>query len=194
MIGNGIAFGLLIVTLAIAAVTDVRQGKVYNWLTYPAILAGLVFWLGYGLLVAGEGPSGAGQNKDIVAALVGFGAAIVPMLVIRLAGGLGGGDVKLMGAVGAISASWRCVLSTGVYALLVGLVIGLAMMVVSGRTKQTLARLLGIALTAGAGSKPTVSDEQSPQVPFALAIAVGGIVAAAEQLLGWQSPWAWLSP
>ena len=185
------AFSLLLVVLAIGGWTDAREGKVYNWLTYPAIVLGLVYWTAAGLAGA---VTLDGEPVGLTAAVIALGAALLPMLALRLAGGIGGGDVKLMGAVGAISASWECVLSTAVYALLIGVVLGLGMMVRRGRTKRTLANLFGVALTAASGTKPEVGDEQSPQVPFSLAIAIGGLVAGAEQMLGLQTPWVWLAP
>jgi len=188
MLLNWIAFGMLVLVAAAAAVTDVRQGKVYNALTYPAIAVGLTYWLAVSLIApAPPGPA------LWLSALVALAAGVVPFALLRWAGGVGGGDVKLMGAVGAISAAWQCVLATAVYALLVGLVIGLGIMVYSGRTKQTLARLMGLALSSPTGSRSELTRADSPQVPFGLAIGLGAVLAGAETLLGWHSPWAWLS-
>jgi prepilin peptidase CpaA len=184
-----VAFALLTATAAVAAVTDVRFGKVYNALTYPAMAAGLLYWTLISVIAAPA--TGA---PPWLAAVGGLLAGLVPFALLRLAGGIGGGDVKLMGAVGALSGTWACVLATAVYALIVGLVMGLSVMIYQRRTKQTLARLVGIALSTGAGSKTDVAGPESPQIPFGLAIAVGAVVAGAEQLLHWQSPWAWLSP
>ena len=172
------AFALLSLTLVICGITDGWSGKVYNVVTYPAMLLGLAYW-----------PVAAAT----VSVLVAFAAGVVPVAAIRMAGGLGGGDVKLMGAVGALSASWLCVFSTLVYALVIGAAMAIVVMVAAGRVKQTLRRLLGAALAAGARSKPDL-PEDSPRIPFGVAIALGGLIAGAEQMLNWQSPWAWLSP
>ena len=179
-----IAFAILTCVLLIAAASDVRTGKVPNWLTYSAILVGLVYWSIAGL---------TGSPTGIGAAVVGLLAAMVPFTLIYISGGLGGGDVKLMGAVGAISASWQTVLSTAVYALLVAVVIALVVMVRKGIVKRTLSRLLGAAMQAASKVKPDL-PEDSPRIAFSAAIAVGGILAAGEQMLGWQTPWRWLVP
>lgn len=179
-----IAFAILTCVLLIAGVCDIRTGRVQNWLTYSAIVAGLAYWTVAGLL---------GSQVGLGAAAVGFLAAVVPFTLIYISGGLGGGDVKLMGAVGAISASWQTVLSTTVYALLVAVVIAVVVMIHKGIVRRTLSRLLGAALQAASKVKPDLPTD-SPRIAFSAAIAVGGILAAGEQMLGWQTPWRWLAP
>ena len=72
-----------------AAVTDQRSRKVPNWLTVPA--------LGIALLVhtAANGLAGLGFS------LLGFATGFGLLFVLWMIGGGGGGDVKLMGALGA---------------------------------------------------------------------------------------------
>jgi len=78
---------------SIAVITDLRDGRVYNWLTFPAILLG---WL---LNLYLHGLSGLGYS--VVATLLG--------IMLYMPGGLFGligmGDVKLLGALGAIGGS-----------------------------------------------------------------------------------------
>jgi prepilin peptidase CpaA len=179
-----IAFTLLAVVLMIAAVTDCKRGKIYNKLTLPAILVGLVFWLIAGLL---------GSDRGISDSLIGFASGLIPFAVIMMLGGLGGGDVKLMAAVGALSASWQCVLSTAFYGMLLALVLALVIMVHGGIVKQTLSRILGALLSSAARVRPELENTEH-KVPFGAAVAVGGLIAAAEQLLGLITPWAALSP
>jgi prepilin peptidase CpaA len=80
------AVGLL---TSLAVFWDVRTRRIPNALTVPSFVSGLVFHLAFhgwpGLLDAGLG------------FLVGFGI----LFVIWLAGSGGGGDAKLMGALGA---------------------------------------------------------------------------------------------
>lgn len=182
-----IAFALLAFVLVTAGTTDCLTGKVYNWLTYPAMLAGVIFWTSAGFIQRG----GAGAEHELFLALGGLAAGLIPFALIFLGGGLGGGDVKLMGAVGALSASWACVFSTAFYALLLAAAMAIVVMVRLGIVRRTLARLLGAALQAAARVKPDIPGD-SPRIPFSLAIAIGGIIAAAEQLLQWQTPWRWM--
>ena len=79
----------VLVFTIIAMVTDLSTRKLPNWLTVPAFVAAIVFhtftsgWRGLGLCMGGFA--------------VGFGL----LLVLWLIGGGGGGEVKLMGALGA---------------------------------------------------------------------------------------------
>lgn len=186
-----IAYVMLGLVVLVAAVSDWRSGLVPNRLTYPAILMGLAYWVIATL---------CGSEAGVVDALLGLSAGLIPFAIIFYAGGLGGGDVKLMGAVGAISASWSCVLSTTVYALIIGLAFAIVIMIRRGIVLQTLGHLLAAAFAGRAKPKPQGDSApgsapgSEPTVPFAAAIAIGAMIAGAEQLLGWQSPWGWLSP
>jgi len=179
-----IAFILLAVVLLIAAVTDCKHGKIYNKLTLPAILVGLCFWLITGLL---------GDDRGITDALFGFASGLIPFAIIMMLGGLGGGDVKLMAAVGALSASWECVLSTAFYGMLLAMVMAVVIMIHGGVVKQTLSRIIGALLFSVARVRPDLENSEH-KVPFGAAVAVGGLIAGAEQLLGLVTPWASLSP
>ena len=73
-----------------ASTTDLRNRTVPNWLTYSGVLSGLL-WYG-----ATEGLRGAGFS--LAGAAVGFAS----LAVFFLMGGMGGGDVKLLAAFGAL--------------------------------------------------------------------------------------------
>ena len=177
---NPIAFGLLTIVLLIAAVTDFRCGKIYNWLTLPAMLVGLIYWLVAGLL---------GHDKGITTALFGLACGLIPFGFLALRGWLGGGDAKLMGAVGALSASWECVLGAAFYGMLVAMAMAIVIMIHHGLIKQTLIRIYGAILSTVVRAKPDLENEKHT-VAFGAAVAIGGILAGAEHLLGWISPWA----
>lgn len=179
-----IAFALLSITLVAAAITDCRTGKIYNALTYPAILLGFLLWSVSGYLHAGL----PGLRDELIRSGIGFAAGFIPFAAIFAAGGLGGGDVKLMGAVGAISANSSCVLGTALYALILAVFFALFIMVRRGILKQTLGRVLGVVLALPSGSKTPLPTD-SPRVPFALAICLGGLLAGAEHLAGLNLPW-----
>jgi prepilin peptidase CpaA len=73
----------------VAAVTDVWKFKVHNVLTLPLLLSGLLYhaWI--------DGLPGLGVSA--LGAVFGF----LVLFLFYLLGGIGGGDVKLMAAVGA---------------------------------------------------------------------------------------------
>lgn len=85
------AWPLATVALAtlIASATDLWKFKVYNALTVPTLVAGLVAstWLG-GL---------AGLSSSLLGGALGFGL----LIGFHVVGGVGAGDVKLLAAIGA---------------------------------------------------------------------------------------------
>lgn len=186
----GLYLSLLSVTAA-AAVWDVRTGKIPNRLTYTAVLVGLVGWPIAGAVQGDAALAAQWAGR----AWVGMLCGLVPFAVLVLTAGLGGGDMKLMAAVGAISASWEMVLAVSLYAVLVAAGMAVVVMVRRRAVKQTLGRIAGALLMASARVKPTLPDaSRTHTVPFAAAVAVGVAVAGAEQLLGWVSPWSAYGP
>ena len=73
----------------LAFVSDLRTRRIPNWLTVSSLALAVVFHL------ATRGWPG------LLFAASGFGAGFGILLVLWLIGGGGGGDVKLMGALGA---------------------------------------------------------------------------------------------
>src|SRR5262249_17568070 len=98
----------------LAAVSDVWMFKVHNVLTVPLLLSGLV----YHGVVGG----GGALTSSAFGVLFGFGV----LFAFYLMGGMGGGDVKLMAALGAwlgmpliVYVFLVSALAAGLYALLI---------------------------------------------------------------------------
>lgn len=172
----GVPLGL---TLLVSAVTDWRERKVYNWLTYPMFLVGLVLHT----IVAGWSGLGGG----LLAALVAIGLGI-PLMVF---GWLGGGDSKLLAVVGAFL-GLRGLGEVFFYSVLAGSVLGMLMALFNGYLWTMLKRmgrfLRGLVRTAIYGttnmSEKLERDERS-HMPFAVAIFVGGALAWVDAFHGW---------
>jgi prepilin peptidase CpaA len=81
---------LMIAVAATAAATDARSGLIPNWITLPPLLAALVLHF----ITQGAG----GLALSLAGALV---CGLVPYLLFRQ-GTMGGGDVKLLAALGAL--------------------------------------------------------------------------------------------
>lgn len=79
----------LLLMLVWAAIEDLRFRKIRNWLTFSMLFSGLVQSLLPGSHI------GAWQS------LLGFGIGFVLPFVLFVLGAVGGGDVKLLAAVGA---------------------------------------------------------------------------------------------
>lgn len=186
-----IAFAGLVGVSAVAAWTDWHRGIVPNRLTLPAVGVAGVFWIAVGLL----GPGLAGPEGTLLPWFVGLLAGLIPYTALVLLGGLGGGDMKLMAASGAIAASWQVILAGSVYAMILAAAWALVRVVRLGLVRQTAARLLTAGVTrASLNVDPQAPDAKQRTIPFAVAAAVGLTLAGVEYMLGWESPWAWLGP
>ena len=101
----------------VAAVIDVRTRRIPNWFTVPVLAGGLIFHT----ITGGWG--------GLLTALGGFVTGFGILLVLWLMGGGGGGDVKLMGAVGAWLGAW---LTLMVFLLSAGFAAFFSLMVLLG--------------------------------------------------------------
>jgi prepilin peptidase CpaA len=150
----------------LAMYSDLRWRKIPNCLTLPAIALG--FFLNFlsnswnGLIFAFSG------------LLVGIGLLILPYLL----GGMGGGDVKFMGALGTMLGSYS-ILNVFLYATLIGGAIAIVVAIVDKSLIDTLKRVwlllkcifLFYAPQAGAGL-----FTKSIAIPYGLAIGAGTFV------------------
>lgn len=164
---------LLIAVAAVAAVTDLTRGRIYNWLVYPAFVVGL--------LLAAAG--GAEMLKDhALAAAVGFAV----MLAAYMLGGMGGGDVKLV-AVAGMFIGWSrggdIIFATMLfYTFAIAVVIGLVAALWRGVMGVAVARTwLGMRIYAMRG---TTLDDALPRptirVPFGFAMLPAAVWALSE--------------
>lgn len=112
---------LLLGVLVVCLYTDLARGKLYDYAVLPALVLGLL--LNY---VVGGFWDGGLQGTNLGGALLGAGLAGGIFLWPYLRGGLGGGDVKLMAAVGALGGFHRLYI---VLALVYTALIGAAMAV-----------------------------------------------------------------
>ncbi len=165
------ALAILAALVIASAIADLVVGRVPNAITLPVIVAALV------LQPTLHGNSGLWQ------ALGGLAAGAVPMLVCWRLGGIGGGDVKLMAAVGALT-SWQFALGTLVWALLLSALMAVVVMIRRRIVRRTLGRVGWSLLTAVVPGVKRQWPEQtdSPKIPFAVAICLG---AAAAVLDAW---------
>jgi prepilin peptidase CpaA len=152
----------------IGAATDLRWGKVPNALTAPCVLLGIV------LSVAGEGIVGLGSS------LAGIAIALILWFLAPLAGNvLGGGDVKLLAAVGALCGPVFVLYAIAFSAFWGGL---LAVSLAAGRHKLLAScRQLGQWLYCRSVLQmdaPLETAAVGLRVPFAVAIALGSITAS----------------
>lgn len=160
--------GVLVALLG--AVIDVRTARIPNPLTYCALLAALVLRLAF------QGLSGLKSGS--IGMLVAGGL----FLLLFVVGAMGGGDMKLMAAVGAWVGSMQVmtlILAAALAGgfLAVGRMIGTKMV---SDTFRNMMRLISYRLTSGLQPHPElqVRSSSSQRVPFGVAIAVGALWCA----------------
>ncbi len=136
-------------------------------LTVPAVLLGIL------LMTSAQGMPG------LLASLEGVGLALGVWIVTGLLGGsLGGGDIKLLAAVGALSGP-LFLLHVIVFGVLAGGVWAVVAALRHGLLRASLRRLWAGVWCAAATRTPGQLVEQSGglQIPYAPAIALGTVVA-----------------
>jgi prepilin peptidase CpaA len=148
-----------------AAISDVRDRRIPNRLTYPAMLAGIVMqgalngWRGLLLSLAGG---------------LLFGGLF---LIFHMVRAMGAGDVKLAAALGCIigpTGSWQVMFATAV----AGGALAILVMVFTGRVLKTLRSTLavvGFHAVHGLRTHPEVNldNPAAVRLPYGLAFAAG---------------------
>jgi prepilin peptidase CpaA len=160
-----------------AGVMDVYTRRVANWLTLPALLGALVLQYCLGGVHA--------FALALLAAVVAGGI----FLVFFMAGGMGGGDVKLIAAI----AAGIGLPDTGALLVLTALSGGAMAIVLAlrhGRLRNTVMNVGTIAIHhCNSGLEPHpelhVYNPRTLRLPYALAIAAGALLTLSLQ--GMQS-------
>jgi Flp pilus assembly protein protease CpaA len=187
---------VLLAVLAVSAITDVREHKIFNWATYSAMLWALAINGTASLLSAGESLS---RPADLQATVVGpawlggvgmgqclIGAAIC--FTITLAGyhmsGGGAGDVKLAMVIGALLG-----IQQGAFAVATSYIVAaVAIIVWTIYTNGPLALLKAAARTLGTllgplwPFPPTLTDSELLMQPIPLGpyFAIGTLLVILE--------------
>jgi prepilin peptidase CpaA len=176
------SFLVALAATAVACWTDVRTGHIPNWLTLGALGTGFALAAARAL-VRHQGPGGAAAAVA-VAAVGGGLCGFVPFVLWR-SGGLGGGDIKLFAALGALCGpKWGAYAET--YAFAAGPVYALGLLVAQGRlapVMRNVRTMVSNALRSKERRRPIRREQMTP-VRFAPAIFAGTFLVA---LLQWRS-------
>lgn len=154
---------LLIGLLAIASLYDLKYRRIPNWL------------IGLGLLSALSGYWLTGGWAGVLFSLKGLAAGIGLLLVPFALRGIGAGDVKLLGLVGAFQGI-HFVCSTFLWMALWGGLMALIIAYRNGRLGQILINIFPVSVKYALPFTARIADKpNSEQVvyPYALAIALG---------------------
>lgn len=166
----------LAVFLAVwAGAMDWRYRRIPNWLTVPGLLAGIA------VNTTTAGWAGA------KASLLGAGLGLLILLPFVLIKALGGGDWKLIGAVGA------CLGPTRLIAVLIGSmfvagIMAIGLILYKGRVRQALGnmgRMLRAFLTLHLpGPEVSLDNPEAVKIPFGVAVAFTVILFGVRRVLG----------
>ncbi|MGG2025714.1 A24 family peptidase [Gottfriedia sp. S16(2024)] len=158
---------VLAIVLLISLITDIRNRKILNIVTLPAIFFGFIYYtitLGFdGLIFSSKG------------FLAGLGFLIIPYLL----GGMGAGDVKLMAAIGALMGTIFTFYAF-IYTAVIGGIIGI-ILIIKRRGAWNSIKSLFYTLAfqnSNLGFKLTNQDNQTKILfPYGVPIVLGTICA-----------------
>ncbi|MDH5563132.1 MAG: A24 family peptidase [Nitrospirota bacterium] len=158
----------LVVGLVVAAVTDVREARIPNWLTFSLAAFGITVhsWM--------HGFDG------FLFSLEGLCVGLVCLMFFYVKGGMGAGDVKLLGAIGTILGPGQVVFAFAFAAMLGGLY-SLALLFNQGGLGQVRDRVFLLFSTLRVTRRaPVVDGHQAspePKLRYALVLGLGTVIA-----------------
>lgn len=164
-------FAGLLLMLALATFSDIKERKIPNAL----VIFGLLYSLFFQYILSGM----AGGFDWILGVSVGF-LCFIPLYVLR---GMAAGDVKLMMAVGGFL-GFPLIIKAVLYVFLSGGVMVVVFVTFKGRFKHLINNLrvmftdLYIKSTSGVNvADDYVLKNSAGRMPYALAIAAGTLIA-----------------
>jgi len=163
---NGHILVLVVALVCLAMYSDLRRRKIPNCLTLPAVALGFV------LNFLGNGWNGL--LFALLGLVVGMGLLMLPYLL----GGMGGGDVKLMGALGSLLGS-HAVLNVFLYTSLVGGIIAIVMAVANRSLIEMLKRIVLFMKCVFLFQAPAAGAavfKKSFSMPYGVAIGAGTLL------------------
>lgn len=157
-------FDALAVALT-AAILDVQQHRIPNWLTYPAMLAGVLlrsYFFGW-----------RGTTSAVLGLLLAGGIIFV-FFVMRA---IGAGDLKLLAAIGALIGPREVTVALLATAIAGG-VLAIVYAIYCGRLRSTLVNVgsvLKFHAWGGLQAHPEINldNPETLRLPYGLAIAAG---------------------
>ena len=147
-----------------AAVSDLKTGRIPNWITAPGAVLGLAL----------QGYHGGFQGA--LSSLVGAALGLGIFMVLYLAGGMGAGDVKLFGAVGTLVGP-QSLVWVFIFTGLLGGIAAIALAMAHGRLRHTLAQTGHLMLSFGRLRWEEARQASSLHAPGALRLPYGAVIA-----------------
>ena len=156
---------------SIAFATDVFSGRIFNWLTFPAIFFGLI-----AVFAMSGGSALLNSALGAVTALILFGFLFFFKFI-------GGGDVKFLMALGAWG-GFHFTLEVALLSILLGGIMAIIILIFRGRALDFALRmhqfLLSVFVKEFEIEKPQFDSKH--QMPFGIPMAIAAI------FLTWKGP------
>jgi len=167
-------FWIILLVLGVSLVYDVRYHRIPNWLTLPAIMAGVVYH------------AYAGGIGGLTGSLLGMFLGFAVFVGFYLAGGMGAGDVKLMAAVGAFLGPQK-VLFAALYTVIAGGIYAIFLFTTHKGARAMAVRyarmIKGVVSTGHFVFIPKGKTEEGARLYYAIAIAAGTLAVLVERLI-----------
>jgi prepilin peptidase CpaA len=159
---------VVLLVAVVASIIDVRERRIPNWLTFGAALAG------FGFQVWMHGPSG------LLTAGGGWLTGVALFFLPFALGGLGAGDVKLVGALGAWL-GWQDTVWLALYTGVAGGILAIVASLATGYLRQAFRNIsLLLMHWKVMGLRPlpemTIHHGAGPKLAYGVAILVGTMV------------------
>lgn len=164
--------------MTIAVIEDLRRQKIPNLVTFPTMVLSVAYHSTfYGL-------------DGFLFSVGGLALGIVFFILPYIMGGMGAGDVKLMGAAGAIFGP-KGILIASILVFLIGGVYGLILMLITpgymvAFLKRQWSTLKIFFLTKRIIFIPPTHEENRPVLKFAVPIALGAFGLMYMKLYGYD--------
>ncbi len=162
---------ILSIMVLLALIMDFRFQKIPNYITFSGTIIGII------LYIITDGFSGLANG--ILGMIVGIALLLIPFAMR----GIGGGDVKLLGAIGAFKGV-LFVFNTFLASAIFGGIIALAIIVYKGKIIETLKwcfkalyKIFAFLITKGRMNIPLGGfPAKGINYPYGLAIALGAFL------------------
>lgn len=167
---------ILAAALLIIIYTDARHGKIYNWVTFPAI--------GLGIGINAALGHGAGLKLSLIGLLVGLGIQFLPWQM----GLAKAGDVKLLAAVGALK-GWYFLLFGFLYGAAIHGLIAIPYLAARGYLRPAFRNMFVFLYSkAMLGADASLKPASKVYMPWGVGLSLGFLLAMAMELV-WGRVW-----
>ncbi|NIS71316.1 MAG: prepilin peptidase [Proteobacteria bacterium] len=165
------------IVLLIGVVSDLRFQRIPNVLAFPTMIAALAY----------HGVNGG--SEGLLFSAKGLGLGVTLLLLPYMMGGMGAGDAKLMGAVGAVVGP-AGVFIAFLFTAIFGGIYGLALLLARPEyLKEVIKRCWAVLKALVYGKQiiyiPPVKNHKKPRLCYGVAIAVGTICSIFWRLAGY---------